>query len=83
MGGMKEKLRRIERVVAGEEPITQKQASILTLDVIGSMYDEFEPAIKQVPKNVTAIATLKVRVVMGIGLTALAAILGIALAIAG
>ena len=80
---MREKLRRIERVVAGEEPITQKQVSILTLDVIGSMYDEFAPAIKQVPLNKTAIETLGVRVAMGIGLTALAAILGIALAIAG
>ena len=80
---MKEKLRRIERVVAGEEPITQKQAMILLLDVIGGMYDKFEPAIKQVPLNVLAIATLTTRVKMGIGITALAAILGIALAIAG
>lgn len=68
---MNNRLGRIEKIIAGDEPITNKQANLLILDVLSGMYRDFEPAIKQVPKNTTALKVLRTRVNMGIGLTVL------------
>ena len=76
MSDIKEKLRRVEKVTAGEEPITQKQAMILMLGLFSDFWGEIEEPIKQVPLNTTAIEVLKVRVGLGIGLTTLVGIIG-------
>lgn len=68
---MNNRLQRIEKIIAGDEPITNKQANLLILDVLSGMYKDFEPAIIQVPKNTTAIKVLSTRVTMGIGVTVL------------
>jgi hypothetical protein len=78
---MKEHLRRIEKIAAGEEAVTQKQAILLILNLMANMYNEFEPHIQQVPKNSTAIAVLRARVALGIGLTAFVALSGAILAL--
>ena len=69
MDGMQEKLRRVERIATGEEPITQKQAVLLLLDLVAGVYDEISPVIKQVPLNTTEIEVLGGKVKLGIGLT--------------
>jgi hypothetical protein len=112
---IKETLRRVERITTEGESITQKQATLLILDLIAGMYDDFKSAMQQVPLNAKKIAVLEAtakteiarieaearteiarieaearaqikalagRVNLGVGLTALAAILGIALIIA-
>ena len=83
MSDIKEKLRRVEKVTAGEEPITQKQAMILMLGLFSDFWGEIEEPIKQVPLNTTGIEVLKVRVGLGIGLTALVGIAGGIALIAG
>ena len=83
-GDIKEKLRRIEKITAGEEPVTQKQAVILLLGLFSDFWGEIDEPIKQVPLNTTDIAVMKVRVGLGIGLTALVGIVGgIGLIVAG
>lgn len=82
MNDMKDIIARAERIAAGEEPVTQKVAIQVVLNVMAGMYGEFSPHIKQVPKNTTAIEVLRTRVMLGIGLTALASILAIAAAVA-
>lgn len=73
---MKERLRRVEKVVTGEEPVTYTQAMVLVLDLISGVYNVVEPVVEQVPKNVTAIEVLKTRVTLGIGLTVIVGIIG-------
>ena len=59
--GFVERLRRVERVVAGEEEITQKQAMILNLDLIHTVYLMTKGLEENVaPKS--ELRTLKVRV---------------------
>ena len=80
---IKEKLRRVERITAEEESVTQKQAMILMLGLFSDFWNEIEEPIKQVPINTTELAVLKVRVGLGIGLTALVGIAGGIALIAG
>jgi hypothetical protein len=77
MDGFREMLDLAERVWNGEEEMTYKQAQILYIGLLRAFYCEIEEPIKQVAKNKIDIETMKVRVAMGIGLTALAAILAV------
>lgn len=77
MDGFREMLDIADRVMNGEEEMTYKQAQIFYIGLLRAFYGEIEEPIKQVAKNKIDIATMKVRVAMGIGLTALAAILAV------
>jgi hypothetical protein len=82
MDGFKEMLNTADKVINGEEAMTYKQAQIFYIGLLRAFYGEIEEPIKQVAKNKEGLEILKVRVAMGIGLTALAAILGIVKAFA-
>lgn len=80
---MTERLRRIEAVIAGKEQVSQKQASLLLLDLMYSMYSEIAPQLPQIERNKIEIERLKVKVAMGIGLTVVVAIAGGLIAVFG
>ena len=71
-----EKLRRVERIAAGEEDITQKQAVLLNLGLFADLWGEIEEPIKVVKDHQTRLKVLEARVRLGIGLTALIGIAG-------
>ena len=71
-----EKLRRVERIMADEEPVTQKQATLLTLDLFADFWGEIEEPIKMVKAHNDKLISLETRVRMGIGLTVIVGIAG-------
>ena len=85
-----ERLRRVERVVAGEEDVSQKQAIILVLDLVAATYDQNRQLGKVVEKNTIVsesnknrIDVTEVRVNLGIGLTVLVSIVAAILILTG
>ena len=85
-----ERLRRVERVVAGEEDVSQKQAIILVLDLVAATYDQTRQLGKVVTKNEersennkSRIDVTEVRVNLGIGLTVLVSIVAAILILTG
>ena len=80
--GFHERLRRVERVLCGDEEITQKQAMLLLLDLAAQNYDmnkkirdEGKDVKKTADANKVKIEVLETRITVGIGLTVLVGII--------
>lgn len=89
MEELKAKIQRAGEVL-DDDTTTKKQMTYIYLDLMYSLADKLVEPLQKVCDHDERIRTqekelekLTVRVMMGIGLTALAAILGIAMAIAG
>jgi len=89
-GDFAERLRRVERVVAGEEDISQKQATILILDLVAANFSMHSAMKKTVDKNIelsqtnrSRLDTLEARVGWGIGLTVLVSVVAAILILTG
>ena len=75
-GKIQEKLRRVERILTEEEPVTQKQAVLLNLDLFAEFWGEIEEPIKMVKDHQDRLTNLEARVKVGIGLTVLIGVAG-------
>ena len=76
MSKIQEKLRRVERIMTEEEPVTQKQAILLNLDLFAEFWGEIEEPIRMVKAHSERLTILETRVKMGIGLTVIVGVAG-------